>query len=124
MRPLSPIPVAVLLILSSVVSVRAGTCENGTFDSTFELIQKAIFENRSCADSLCHGTAKSGGLDLRAGASYDSLVDVPAGSVPGAIRVVAVRRTKASCGSISLPRASRNSGRLRSDQCHSIRSPP
>jgi hypothetical protein len=94
MRSLSPIPVAVLWILSSVVSVRAGTCENGTFDSTFELIQKAIFENRSCADSLCHGTAKSGGLDLRDGASYDSLVDVPAGSVPGAIRVVAGQKDK------------------------------
>jgi cysteine-rich repeat protein len=60
-------------------------CE--VFPTTFDLIQRAIFENHGCTSDICHGSAKEGGLDLRAGASYASLIDVPAQTVPGRTRV-------------------------------------
>jgi hypothetical protein len=65
----------------------AGECEK-VFDSTFALIQEAIFENRGCTAQACHGSAIAGGLDLREGASYDSLVRQPAQSVAGWQRVI------------------------------------
>lgn len=45
------------------------------FDSTFAAIQKVIFEGHGCTASTCHGEAKSGDLDLRAGAAYRNLVE-------------------------------------------------
>ncbi len=57
------------------------------FPTTYDLIQKAIFENHGCTDDACHGSAKSGGLDLRAGVSHANLVDVAAESVPGFRRI-------------------------------------
>jgi hypothetical protein len=42
--------------------------------STFDLIQRGIFEQHSCTLSSCHGAAKLDGLDLRAAAAYDSLL--------------------------------------------------
>jgi hypothetical protein len=69
----------------TVLPVRVATaqCENGSFDSTFALIQAAIFERNGCANVLCHGaTPGAGGLDLRGDAAYDRLVDVRAQSVP------------------------------------------
>jgi hypothetical protein len=65
-----------------------GDCEEQTAASTYELIQTAIFEKRGCTESICHGAAAEGDLDLRAGISYDNLVDVAASSVPGIQRVV------------------------------------
>ena len=41
--------------------------ECDAFGTTFELIQRAIFENHGCTNDACHGNAQSGGLDLRAG---------------------------------------------------------
>jgi hypothetical protein len=73
-------------------SAGAQDCEQGEFDSTFELIQKAIFENKGCTESICHGSAAEGGLDLRAGGSYDNLVDVESQTVPGYSRVRAGRK--------------------------------
>jgi cysteine-rich repeat protein len=61
--------------------------ECDAFPTTYDLLQKAIFENHGCTDDACHGSTKSGGLDLRAGASYASLVDVESGTVPGTKRV-------------------------------------
>jgi cysteine-rich repeat protein len=57
-------------------------CE--VFPTTYDMIQKAIFENRGCTSAFCHdGTpGQGGGLDLRAGVSYENLIDVPAGSLP------------------------------------------
>lgn len=55
-------------------TVDAAPCD---FDSTFEAIQRTIFEDKGCAVDSCHGEALSGGLDLRAGASYAALVQVP-----------------------------------------------
>ena len=43
-----------------------------SFDSTFEAIQKSMFERRGCTQAACHGSAASGGLDLRDGAAYAS----------------------------------------------------
>jgi cysteine-rich repeat protein len=61
--------------------------ECDVFPTTFDLIQKAIFENHGCTEESCHGSAQSGGLDLRRGNAYASLVDQAAGSVPGMKRV-------------------------------------
>ncbi len=47
-----------------------------TFGSTFEAIQKVIFEGRGCVSQACHGAAESGGLRLTADVSYDELIDV------------------------------------------------
>ena len=51
------------------------------FDSTFALIEKAIFQNKGCNSSACHGAAAEGGLDLRPGSAYDSLIDAPVESI-------------------------------------------
>ncbi len=83
--PLTLVTVCLALTMSSVAF--AHECENGTFDSTFDMIQKVIFEERGCASSFCHDSAQQGGLDLRAGAAYDNLVDVEAVSVDDYIRV-------------------------------------
>ncbi len=79
---------AVVLGAACLLPVRsdAGECEE--FDSTYDLIQKAIFENKGCATDACHGSSVQGGLDLRAGASYDALIDAPAESVDDFVRVV------------------------------------
>jgi cysteine-rich repeat protein len=62
--------------------------ECDSFANTYDLIQKAIFENRGCTAELCHSSVDSaGGLDLTAGNSYASLVDVPAATAPGYKRV-------------------------------------
>ncbi len=52
--------------------------QNIQFTSTFDGIQTLIFDNPTfgCSSDLCHGTALQGGLDLRAGASYASIVGV------------------------------------------------
>ena len=60
-------------------------CE--VFPTTYDLIQRAIFENHGCTADACHGTARSGGLDLRAGTSYGALVDRPSGTVEGMKRI-------------------------------------
>jgi hypothetical protein len=54
----------------------ADPCGTGKFDSTFAAIQKVIFEGRNCTNSMCHGAAAMGGLDLRVGVSYQNLVEV------------------------------------------------
>ena len=61
--------------------------ECDVFPTTFDLIQQAIFDNHGCNVEACHGEFKSGGLDLRPGASYASLVDVASATVNGAKRV-------------------------------------
>ena len=63
--------------------------ECDVFPTTYDLIQKAIFENHGCTDDACHGNARSGGLDLRAGVSYENLIDADAGSVIGWKRISA-----------------------------------
>jgi hypothetical protein len=55
------------------VELEPGGCP--TFDSTFAAIQKTVFERRGCTADACHGKATQGGLDLRADAAYQSLVN-------------------------------------------------
>src|SRR6185369_4101001 len=52
-------------------------CDNATneFSSTFEGIQKLIFEKHGCTQDVCHGSSKQGGLDLSPAAAYDSIFD-------------------------------------------------
>jgi cysteine-rich repeat protein len=61
--------------------------ECDVFPTTYDLIQRAIFENHGCTDDACHGSARSGGLDLRAAVSYANLIDVDAESVTGWKRI-------------------------------------
>ena len=59
------------------------SCEAGqSFDGTFAAIQTVIFEKNGCTQDICHGSAKSGGLDLRADAAYDAIFDAPSTSSP------------------------------------------
>jgi len=85
-----------ILLLGATVAtphlVIAQGCEDAEFNSTFELIQAAIFENHGCTESVCHGSFKAGGLDLRAENSYANLVDVKAETVSGYHRVRAGRK--------------------------------
>jgi cysteine-rich repeat protein len=57
--------------------------ECDSFASTYDLIQRAIFENRGCTATACHDSTASGGLDLRADRSYENLIDVPSQTFPG-----------------------------------------
>ncbi len=91
------IRVPLLVILAAALSSAApaqDSCDNGSFDSTFDLIQKAIFENKGCASDACHGASEAGGLRLTADVAYDNLVSQPATTVddedkyPGLMRVV------------------------------------
>ena len=63
--------------------------ECDVFPTTYDLIQKAIFENHGCTSETCHGSAAMGGLDLRAGVSYQNLIDVDSQTVAGAQRIAA-----------------------------------
>ncbi|MGD9763946.1 MAG: hypothetical protein AB7V27_09555 [Candidatus Binatia bacterium] len=70
-RPLA-FAIAYLTVLTGS-SARAEDCQT-EFSSTFDAIQRVIFENRGCTSMNCHDAAESGGLDLRAGNSYQELV--------------------------------------------------
>jgi hypothetical protein len=70
---------------ASPVSTDAGAnaaagCQQ--FDSSYAAIQKLIFEGHGCTAAACHGEAKSGGLDLRADAAYESLVNTKSTNSP------------------------------------------
>jgi hypothetical protein len=45
-----------------------------SFESTFAAIQTVVFERQGCTQDVCHGSARSGGLDLRPDAAYANLV--------------------------------------------------
>ncbi|MDX2170663.1 MAG: hypothetical protein SF182_26560 [Deltaproteobacteria bacterium] len=63
----------------------ASECD--AFPTTYALIQKAIFENHGCTNDACHGAAKQGGLDLRAGAALASTIDQPSSVDPSRSRI-------------------------------------
>src|SRR5690606_1986385 len=54
----------------------SGECEV-EYDGTFAAIQDLVFERHGCTEAACHGSAVSGGLDLRPDAAFASLVEVP-----------------------------------------------
>jgi hypothetical protein len=75
-----------LIVVSATVLSACGSEESdpapgpsgcASFESTFEAIQKNVFERRGCTQAACHGSAASGGLDLRAGAAYSGLAEAP-----------------------------------------------
>ena len=68
-------------------------CED-SFDGAYDAIQEVIFERRGCTADACHGSAASGSLDLRAGASFDALVR--ADSVGSSLRRVEPTEVKNS----------------------------
>ncbi|MGB5809115.1 MAG: hypothetical protein WBG86_01220 [Polyangiales bacterium] len=76
-------PVRVLFLAMSVVVV-VGCGDSGSAtekcdaESTFAQVQEQIFEARGCTASACHGESLAGSLDLRADASYENLIQVPA----------------------------------------------
>ncbi len=80
------------IAVGSAGPVAGQECEQ-SFDSTYDLIQAAIFENKGCTSQACHGAAEAGGLRLTADASYDNLVGQPVETVvdsgiAGLMRVV------------------------------------
>lgn len=46
--------------------------------STFEAIQRSLFEGKGCTAAACHGGASTGNLDLRPASAYTSLINRPA----------------------------------------------
>jgi hypothetical protein len=76
------LPLAAVLGLAVASS---GTAQDAcpTPSSTFELIQRGIFERHSCTVSYCHGDSMQAGLDLRAGHSYRSLFQAGEVGIPG-----------------------------------------
>ncbi len=53
-------------------------CEGTSFASTFDAVQKVVFDGQGCSTTGCHtGANPVGGLDLTAGNSWASLHDVP-----------------------------------------------
>lgn len=72
----------VILLLSAAHPGSAQDLGCGTASSTWELIQKGIFEKHSCDVAYCHGETKLTELDFRAGASYADLVNHPAITSP------------------------------------------
>jgi hypothetical protein len=81
--------IAAAVMWSSAAAHAGEGCDNGSFGSTYELIQQAIFANQGCTTDLCHGSAAEGGLDLRPEIAYENLVDVPSQTVPGQLRILA-----------------------------------
>jgi len=51
--------------------------DTSSFKSTFDGIQKVIFDGHGCTNQLCHGSSQQGGLDLSAGVAYQNLLEVP-----------------------------------------------
>jgi hypothetical protein len=51
------------------------SCEGNqtSFDSTFEGIQKVIFEQHGCTEQICHGSSAQGGLNLSPEVAYDNI---------------------------------------------------
>jgi cysteine-rich repeat protein len=52
------------------------------FPTSYQLIQAAIFESKGCTNDACHGSGRTGGLDLRRAVSYQNLVDIPSLASP------------------------------------------
>jgi hypothetical protein len=52
--------------------------EGESYASTFEGIQKVIFERQGCTQDACHGSARQGGLELTADVAYDNVYEVRA----------------------------------------------
>jgi hypothetical protein len=67
------------LVLGVSALINGCDCQSAseTFSSTWEGIQKTIFERHGCTEQICHGSDAQGGLDLRPDVAYANLIDVP-----------------------------------------------
>ena len=75
---LSLLAASLLLIGCGSDGSSEGSAPKGCdYASTYDAIQATIFEAKGCTASACHGDTMIGGLDLRAGASFDALVRQP-----------------------------------------------
>lgn len=87
---------AVFCSVISIAAVANGQECQESFDSTFEMIQAAIFERNGCTSAACHGSnAPAGGLDLSPAVAYGNLVDAAVQSVavaPTVRRVVPAKK--------------------------------
>src|SRR5512139_3094933 len=84
-----------LMVWGVVLTPRIGSACEAEYASTFELIQKAIFERHGCASAYCHDATASGGLNLLADSAYDALVDAPVQSFaarPPLVRVYPAKK--------------------------------
>jgi hypothetical protein len=79
LRSTAALALTVLLVFVGQPSA-AQECEK-EYDSTFALIQDAIFARHGCTDAICHGAQAAGGLDLSPDVAYDNLIDVPTTSL-------------------------------------------
>ena len=92
MKRLATIPLLALLAVPGPVTAldRAGdgaVIAGGLpFPPSLDAIQANVF-TPGCALSFCHGEARLAELDLREGASWGNLVNVPSLQVPTALRV-------------------------------------
>lgn len=75
MRRIVLICVGIVALAAPAGAQNGGACPEPS--STWDLMQRGIFERHGCTTSYCHGETKLMGMDLRAGASYDSIVGVP-----------------------------------------------
>lgn len=66
------------LVLGVSALINGCYCQSASdsFSSTWEGIQKTIFERHGCTDQICHGSGASGELDLRSDVAYQNLIDV------------------------------------------------
>jgi hypothetical protein len=91
----TPRLIAAVFLICAAAPLLAQECEK-TFDSTFDLIQEVVFENKGCTSVTCHsGPLPAAGLDLTAGNSFDNLIDQPVQSVAatgGLRRVVPINK--------------------------------
>lgn len=72
---------AAVVFITAAAQLAAQECAK-TYDSTYDLIQEVIFENKGCTSVTCHsGPLPAAGLDLTAGNSYANLIDQPVRSV-------------------------------------------
>ena len=84
MKPIVTIPLVLALLASGPAHGQA--IAGGPFPATFEAIQANVF-TPSCALGFCHGAAMQAGMDLRAGAAYDMIVNVPSVELAGWDRI-------------------------------------
>jgi hypothetical protein len=80
MNAASKLAAGLLVIVLAPAAAVAQECQE-RFDSTFALIEKAIFQDRGCTSAGCHNATAQGGLDLSPGLAYDNLVDQPVQSI-------------------------------------------
>src|SRR5262249_45049833 len=84
-----PISTTTITVRTTTTTTVATCSETGlpAYASTWEALQNRILLPHDCANDLCHGSAKQGGLDLRPDAAYGSLVETQSTEVPELNRV-------------------------------------